>query len=111
METILKEYHKTSAENGFIKLEVYYDLGGYSYATYREKPRGYYVGVIPVEREDRGGYCLESFAAFTGGKLLLKECNRRSKKAEAEALAILTDELKQGLIRQVLPSGQTLVDC
>ena len=52
MKTIAKRYYhivgtQTAEEGGintrynYIKAEVYYDEGGYSYFTYRNTPRGY----------------------------------------------------------------------
>lgn len=69
-----------------IKVETYYSLGGYSFATYTNKPRGYYLSVSPVEREDYGNGCvMEGCVAFSGYYEVLKEVTRKSKKAEAEA--------------------------
>lgn len=70
-----------------LKVKVYYDLGGYSNFTYTEKKRGYYVSVTPVKRWDVDGVQMESFTAFTGFKMLVKEVSRKSKKAETEAIA------------------------
>ena len=83
---IIKKYVKLQENperrNNFIKIYVYYDLGGYNYFTHREKPRGYYITVVPVTRD---GVC-ESFTAFTGCTELLTPCARKGKKAEADAL-------------------------
>lgn len=68
-------------------VEVKYTLGGVSFATYREYPRGYYLHVTPVLREEFGEYASETFKLFGGAKMLLKEVKRQSKKAEQEALA------------------------
>ena len=68
-----------------IKRETYYKLGGYNYFTYEKEPRGYYVSVIPVTRENRGGVVLESIEAFSGLRALLLEVTRKSAKAEFNA--------------------------
>ena len=69
-------------KSNYIKSYVYYDLGGMNYFTGREKKRGYYITVLPVEK---GGH-MEGFTAFTGFSELLTECARKNKKAEAIAL-------------------------
>lgn len=69
-----------------LKIEVYYDLGGYNMFTHQPKKRGYYISVTPVERSERNGVKMESITAFTGYSELLQECSRKSKKAEAAAI-------------------------
>lgn len=87
MSNIKQEFIKAvGGENRFLRCELYYSLGGYNYFTYKSEPRGYYVSVTPVERERRNGYTMESVTAFSGVKVLVCEVNRKSKKAEAEAL-------------------------
>ena len=68
-----------------LKIETRYDLGGPNWAYGGTTKRGYYLSVMPVTRENRGGYMLESYTAFTGSKQLLKEVSRKSAKAEATA--------------------------
>lgn len=77
--------NKTDHNNN-LKISFYYDIGGYNYFTHREKQRGYYVSVTPVERSERCGVIMESITAFTGAFELLQPCSRKSKKAEAAAL-------------------------
>lgn len=83
---IMKKYITIKENNhdksNFIKIYVHYDLGGMNYFTGREKKRGYYITVLPVER----GGNLEGFTAFTGISELLAECKRKSTKAEIAAL-------------------------
>ena len=80
----MKKYLATTTPNKYIKLYTYYKKDSMNYFTGRTEARGYYLSVTPVERA-RG---FESFVAFTGFKVLLKEVTRASKKAEAEAEAI-----------------------
>lgn len=89
METTkyIKITENTRDKCNFIKIYFHYDLGGYNYFTHRTKPRGYYLTVLPVERGGR----LEGFTAFSGISELLQECSRKSKKAEAQALAKLPE--------------------
>ena len=68
-----------------LKIEVNYSLGGYNCFTGRQENRGYYLHVVPVTRETRDGYALESFTAFSGIKQCVKTVTRKSAKAEAEA--------------------------
>ena len=98
---IMKKFIATKTENVFVKVEVYYSLGGMNYFTYKVEPRGYYLSVTPVEKINRGSYVTESCAAFSGYKMLLKEVKRKSKKAEMEAEQIAADGM-QRIIDQVL---------
>lgn len=71
-----------------LKVEVYYDKGGFSYVSYTHKPRGYYISVVPVYRENKGSYIMESYVAFTGYKQLLLEVKRQSQKQYEKAVEI-----------------------
>ena len=90
MDTIkkfYKELQKNDGEFTHIRVELYYALGGMNYFTYKNEPRGYYVSVSPVERSNKYGVMMESCHAFTGMKQCIKTVARKSKKAEAEAIA------------------------
>lgn len=93
MET--KKYIRIAENNhdkcNYIKVYFDYDLGGYNYFTHRQKPRGYYLTVVPVER----GGNLESFTAFTGVSECIKEVSRKSAKAEQAALALVPEYEKK----------------
>lgn len=67
---------KTDKENKVIRIEVYYRIGGMNYFTSNVEPRGYYLGVTPIEKGDR----FEGFTAFSGYKMLLEEAKRFSQK-------------------------------
>lgn len=71
--------------NNCIEVTFGYDLGGFSYATYRERPRGYYLRVLPMERKVRNSLITESYTAFTGVSELIHPCARKSAKAEKVA--------------------------
>lgn len=89
MSRIKCEYIPTNKENHFLKCELYYSLGGMNYFTGRPEQRGYYVSVSPVERRTTDyGVTSESYTAFTGFKACVVTCERKSKKAEAQALAL-----------------------
>ena len=72
-----------------LRIELFYDLGGYNYFTGRQTPRGYYLSVSPVARE---GY-MESFTAFSGIKQLVKAVARKSEKAYTTAAESVNDLL------------------
>lgn len=77
---------KRSGDNtNYIKIETNYDKGGMNVFTYRNVRRGYYLSVIPVNRSTQNGVAFESFVAFTGKRMLLKEVSRKSQKAEIES--------------------------
>ncbi len=75
---------KTNKENTYIKLEVFYHKGGYSYTTHEHQARGYYLLIVPEERRIQDGYTMLLCSAFSGCKILLEEANRLSKKRLAE---------------------------
>lgn len=85
--TVKKEYIKAKGENNYLKVELYYSLGGMNYFNYKNEQRGYYVSVCPVQRESRNCFTSESYTAFSGRKMLVEPCARRGKKAEENALS------------------------
>lgn len=76
---IIENNHDKSTH---IRVDFYYDLGSINHFTYREKPRGYYITVFPVEKGDG----VESFTAFTGVSYILHTCTKKGVKAEKIAL-------------------------
>ncbi len=96
---------KANANANFLKLEVYYSLGGFNCFTYKNEARGYYLSVSPVQRSERDGIVFESYTAFSGVKLLLLEVSRKSKKAEAEAERI-AEEKEAELIAYICNKNQ-----
>lgn len=83
-------------ECNFLKVRIYYDLGGISWATYEPKKRGYYLSVTPVVVNG----CSVSFMGFTGVCKLLNEVGRQSKKGEEQAKKLMQEQ-KQKLIDYV----------
>lgn len=79
-----------------IKIELYYNKGGFNCFTYRDEKRGYYISVVPVARD---GF-MESYTAFTGIKQCIKEVNRKSEKAYNSAMDS-SGEFLPGLIDYV----------
>lgn len=83
---------KENRDANVLKLEVYYNLGGYNVFTHKSEARGYYLSASPVQHFERDGINFESYTAFAGVKLLLLEVSRKSKKAEAEAERIAEEK-------------------
>lgn len=99
----MKEYIKVTGnpQFNFLRVEFDYDLGGWNYFTGGNEPRGYYIHVTPMDRQDRGGYFMETMVAFSGVKGCLLTVTRKSKKAEENARAIFEQE-KEKYINYVL---------
>ena len=89
----------TNVTGEFIEVELYYSKGGYNVFTYKNESRGYYVRVCPVKVERN----MVSFIAFSGTKLCVYECSRKSTKAEREAIAATNEcrDLIERMIRQI----------
>lgn len=86
-------------------IEVDYSLGGHNWYNHNNERRGYYLLCTPVEMVERqlpNGECYNAVTQSlgVGNKLLLKEVSRKSKKAEAEAIALAAKQEKW-LIEQV----------
>lgn len=105
MKTIAKRYYHvngtpTAAEAGinvpignYIKAEVYYDEGGYSYFTYKNHPRAYYISAVEIGRG--GNFESRTLFSNTGRKQMICEVTRQSKKREAEALAYFEENIDE----------------
>lgn len=89
----------TNIPGKFIEVELYYSKGGYNVFTYKNESRGYYVRVCPVKVERN----MVSFIAFSGMKLCVYECSRKSAKAEREAIAAANEygDLVERMIHQI----------
>ena len=90
----MKKYIKVNdnpAKVTHLRIELYYNLGGFNCFTYKEEPRGYYISVTPVERANMSGYSTETVTAFSGIKQCVKQVTRKSAKAEAEAEKLAVD--------------------
>ena len=77
----------TGRPNEFMQAEVSYSKGGVCYATYKNKPRGYYLSIGPVEKKD--GFV--SFTIFSATAILLEEAKRFNAKKLAELAAGVKD--------------------
>ena len=88
----LKPNTSTKSNANYLKIELYYSLGGYNPFTGKPEGRGYYLSVSPVETSNRDGIDFESYAAFTGSKICILEVTRKSKKAEENAAKLATEK-------------------
>lgn len=87
----------TNIAGKFIEVELYYSKGGYNVFTYKNESRGYYVRICPVTVERN----MVSFVAFSGTKVCIHECSRKSAKAEREAIEMANGECRDLVSRLV----------
>ena len=75
MDDIIRKEYKdfNNKENKKLQVEVYYDLGGYSYLSGTKNPRGYYLSVTPVLVKE---HSVEYSFNDRGYKTLLLEVKR-----------------------------------
>lgn len=104
MKTIYKKYVSCNGrEVNNLRVELYYDLGGMNYFTSKVERRGYYLSVTPVSVSRSSYYTSEQSTAFSGIKVLLREADRQSKKAENIA-SIIAETREADLIDYVCRS-------
>ena len=86
----MKKYIKIEGtQNEFLKVRIYYELGGRNYWSGGIDPRGYYLSVQKVTLEQGNGYTSESFMVGSGGvRSLLLEVKRQGDKAKRQALEL-----------------------
>ena len=97
IQPIFKEYLKTTTENTYIKVDVYYKKAGISYATFEPENRGYYVAIYPITREG----CWEKTTCFSGYKKLIHQCSRNTQSERNKAME-RADIEKKNIIERVL---------
>lgn len=85
------EVKNPTKEVNALRVEVYYNKGGYNLWTHKEEKRGYYASIMPVRRD---GF-MESYTCFTGVKQLIKEVNRKSDKAYTDAVNAAGDVIEK----------------
>lgn len=97
-----KWYFKTpDLPNNHMLVEVYYEQGGMNYFSGNVKPRGYYILVKPIDREERSfadgqKYYTESMSLFgAGGYQLIEEANRYSQKQLERVIASAQEALNE----------------
>ena len=90
MAYIIQKYVRCEGkEVNYIRLEMYYALGGINYFTYKTERRGYYVSITPLMRTSH----YETYIGFTGHKMLVLECKRQSKKLAEQAMTHFADAI------------------
>ena len=88
----------TNVAGKFIEVELYYSKGGWNVFTCKQESRGYYVRICPITVERN----MVSFVAFSGTKVCIHECSRKSAKAEREAIVAANDEYRDLVSHLVL---------
>lgn len=101
---------KTNKENTYIKLEVFYHLGGYSWATYKHEERGYYLSIKPEKIEKRDGLAMVTFSAFSGYKILLEKATRLSRKKLEELNKCINIEKYKHIIDIVAEENNLILE-
>lgn len=80
----MKKYFKTTmADATDLKVEVYYCKGGYNLFTYESERRGIYFSISPVKCDG----IWESYTAFSGTKICVRELKRKSDKSLNEVVS------------------------
>lgn len=103
-----KETTSSETYQNYVKADVYYDKGGYSYFSYKQTPRAYFMSVHKVGRwkfkDDQYPGYMESTALFNndGCKRLLFEVEKQSKKRSAEAEAYFDEHIDE-FLKSVYP--------
>lgn len=107
----MDECQAGSVKGNYLKADVYYSEGGYSYFTYKNTPRGYFMSVVDVgmARDNYGISTSHTLFNDRGRKYMIKEVTRQSKKAEAEALAYFEEHIAD-FVKQVYPECETEVE-
>jgi predicted RNA-binding protein YlxR (DUF448 family) len=77
-------YYVKNSDGKYAKIKVCYHKGGINYFTGGAEGRGIYIHFAIVEKQDRGGYVMESYSLFGDKtfKILVKKLNRKSAKEE-----------------------------
>ena len=108
IKTIRLPLAENTNKSTHLEINTYYSLGGVSYATYKNEPRGYYISVTTIKLDNSRGYTMVTTTAFSGAKRCMIECSRQSKKKAEEACNIKREEY-QDMIDYVLEkNGLTL---
>ena len=80
----MKKYFKTTmADATDLKVEIYYHKGGFNMFTHENIRRGIYFSISPVKRDG----IWESYTAFSGNMICVKELKRNSDKSLNEAIS------------------------
>jgi hypothetical protein len=98
---MIKELKTTSGKS--LEIEAYYSKGGMNYFTSNNEPRGYYLGITPVEKSAT----MRVTTAFSGTKVLILGAKRFS----AKVLADLNpdDKQVQDILNHVLQKNNLML--
>ena len=97
----MKKYIDIENSTKQLKVELYYSKGGMNYFTAKSETRGFYLSVVPVERQYcDNGVVIESFTAFTGYKQLILEVKRYSEKGYKQSLEMI-DQYETEMVEKV----------
>lgn len=92
-----------SVTDNYIEADVYYTKGGYSYFSYKNTPRGYFMSVSRIGRYDMNGVMMESHSFGAAGcKKMLKEVSRQTAKGNREAVEIYERDIAE-FVKEVFP--------
>jgi hypothetical protein len=86
-----------------LEVSVYYSKGGVSYFVGGTMPRGYYIAIKPVTKNDY----MVRYELFSGRKQLLFETARYSEKQFARAIEMAND-VESDLIAAVIAENQSV---
>ena len=79
----------------------------FSISVYYSKDyKRYVMSVIPVKREEKYGYTIESFEAYSGMNVKLLDVNIRSKKNDQQAIEFMKQDYKT-IINMILYKQKT----
>lgn len=108
-----KRTYKADGHNiNRVDAEIYYDKGGWSYMTGKERPRGYYFSLRGYEFVDHGnGIISECYSVFGNGECsCILPCERQSKKRYETAKAQMDDLVNECLANWCDRHGITITD-
>lgn len=67
-------------EVSHLKVAVYHSKGGVNFATYKDDPKGYWLSVTPVMREEKGDFVWETMKGFSGYRCFICSGDRFNRK-------------------------------
>lgn len=103
----IRTIHNSVDPSAIIEVNLYYDEGGCSYATYESKERGYYLSAMPLTIGQHGGFTTRQFSAYSGYYSFIKPAKRFSS-ATLSSLTVDQTVLGRinGLVKAVIERNQ-----
>ena len=99
---LVRVYRNQSDPNKVVEIELYYDLGGMSYATSSVNPRGYYLSAVPRIYGDFHGTRVKMTSAFSGVHSLIKPSRRFYKNTFAQLVSASEQGMLEAPINKLL---------